>query len=174
MGRNHRAPWSRTLIWLSVGVTLILIGVSALAARNVRPAGSWVYLCAVLGPILVVLLSALFTVRGYEIDGALLRVRRLVWNTVLSLDGLRAAEANSLAMKRSLRLFGNGGLFSFSGLFSSKELGRYRAYVTDPARSVVLKFGDQTIVVSPEEPEVFARQLRELRRLPESSPRPAD
>ncbi len=72
-------------------------------------------------------------------------------------DGLTQAPT---AMAGSLRIAGNGGLFSFTGWFWSRRLGRYRAFVTDPARSVVLKFSDRTVVVSPDVPEEFVAALR--------------
>ncbi len=164
MTESFTAPWSRLLKWVSLGVSGILIGVVFLVARDLATS-SWIRALAVLGTLAAVLLSALFTIRGYELDGAVLRIRRLLWSTLLELDGLRSVEADPEAMKRSLRLFGNGGLFSFTGLFRSKKLGNYRAYVTDPGRAVVLKFGNRTVVVSPGDPTLFARRIQELRRL---------
>ncbi len=63
------------------------------------------------------------------------------------------------ALRGSIRLFGNGGMFSFTGLFRSPKLGRYRAYVTDPARTVTLRFADRVVVVSPSDPAAFVRDL---------------
>ena len=65
-------------------------------------------------------------------------------------------------MKGSLRLFGNGGIFGFYGWFWSKSLGRFSAFVTDNARSVVIRLPARTIVVSPDQPEEFARLLRKF------------
>ena len=62
-------------------------------------------------------------------------------------------------MARSLRIFGNGGLFSVCGRFRNRELGHYRAFVTDPKNAVVLRFGEQTIVISPEGPKEFVEAL---------------
>ena len=42
-----------------------------------------------------------------------------------------------------------------------ERLGRYRAWVTDPRRAVVLEFPDRTIVVSPGRPHLFVDELRE-------------
>jgi len=62
-------------------------------------------------------------------------------------------------MRGSIRLFGNGGLFSFSGFFRNQALGIYRAYVTDPALTVVLVFAERTLVISPVQPEAFVKRL---------------
>ncbi|MXY98022.1 MAG: hypothetical protein F4Z29_09805, partial [Gemmatimonadetes bacterium] len=37
----------------------------------------------------------------------------------------------------------------------------YRAYATDPKRSVVLKFQSQTVVVSPDRPDDFVASVKE-------------
>jgi len=78
-------------------------------------------------------------------------------------------------MKGSLRLFGNGGLFSSSGLFWNRRLGRYRAFATDPGNAVVLEFPDRTLVVTPESPSGFLAALKLYRpyaRIGEAPPRP--
>lgn len=62
-------------------------------------------------------------------------------------------------MRGSLRLCGNGGMFSFTGWYRNRALGVYRAFVTDLKSTVVLKFAKRTIVVSPERPEEFAAEI---------------
>jgi hypothetical protein len=62
-------------------------------------------------------------------------------------------------MKCSSRLFGNGGLFSFTGLYRNRSFGRYRAFVTDPARSVALFLPNRVVVVSPADAEGFVRSI---------------
>lgn len=104
--------------------------------------------------------SALFTVRGYSVTPDAILIHRLLWTTRLSLAGLHSAQVEPDAMRRSLRLFGNGGLFSFTGFFRSKALGVYRAFVTDPHRTVVLHFPTRTVVLSPSAPEEFVHDLR--------------
>jgi hypothetical protein len=63
---------------------------------------------------------------------------------------------------RALRLFGNGGLFSISGLFWNRSLGRFRAFANDPVRAIVLVLSDRKIVVTPEHQDAFLSDLRRL------------
>jgi hypothetical protein len=63
-------------------------------------------------------------------------------------------------MRWSVRLWGNGGFFSFTGFYFNRLLGRYRAWVTDPRRVVVLRFPARTVVISPAEPEEFILDLQ--------------
>jgi hypothetical protein len=117
---------------------------------------------ALLLPPLVAFGAALFVVRGYEVGAGELRVERLLWATRVDLSGLLRAVSDPSAMRGSLRIFGNGGLYAVTGLFQNGTLGRYRAFVTDQKRAVVLFLPERTIVLSPEDPGAFLEQLRVL------------
>ncbi|MCP4204666.1 MAG: hypothetical protein GY769_22380 [bacterium] len=154
----YSAPWSRLLIGLSWGASAILVGVAFLTWRNVRePEGLGLALAAL--SILVIALAALFSIRAYRVDGPHLYVRRLLWETDVDLRELESVAIDPAAMQGSIRLFGNGGLFSFSGIFRSKRLGRYRAFVTDHHRAVVLRLSGRTVVVSPGEPQALVADI---------------
>jgi hypothetical protein len=61
-------------------------------------------------------------------------------------------------------------LVTLSAWYRNALLGTYRAFVTDPAHMVVLRFGNKTIVVSPDDPAAFIEAVRaELRRMEESA-----
>jgi len=62
-------------------------------------------------------------------------------------------------MCKSIRTCGNGGFFSFTGFYWSRKLKSYRAYVTDLRRTVVLRYERRTILLSPDSPEDFVREL---------------
>lgn len=141
------APWSSSLRMMSALFTFV-VGVPALVQLlNGR--------MIIGGALLVVLILPLaLSVRGYEIVGVELRIRRLCWNTRFPLDGLTTATVLPNAMASSSRTWGIGGAFSFSGHFVN-ALGRYRAFVTDPQRTVVLQLGSGVLVISPDRPEAF-------------------
>lgn len=112
-------------------------------------------------PFVILGVSALFVVRGYEVHGRDLLVQRLLWATRVPLDGLDAAWQDPEAMARSIRVFGNSGLFAVTGIYRSRTLGTYRAFVTDRKLAVVLRTrAKKSIVVSPERPEAFLTALK--------------
>jgi Bacterial PH domain len=115
-------------------------------------------------PVVMVVTSALFHVRGYTVRPGALQIHRLLWTTQVGLDGLEEVLRDPEAMRGSLRLLGNGGLFSFTGWFRNRTLGMYRAFVTDPRRAVVLRLPQRTVVVSPADPEGFVREVQEVVR----------
>ena len=144
--KHYEAPWSTSLIVMSVLTTVVCLGVTAgawlsLAAKH--PPG--VLGCVALLPLVILFGTALFTIRGYSIASDCILVHRLLWSTVLPRAGLESAQVEPDAMRGSIRTFGNGGAFSFTGFYYNKRLGSYRAYVTDPRRTVVLRYAKRRV-----------------------------
>jgi len=150
----YRAPWGGLLIGASIFVTIFCLGMG-IALFFLAHSRLWV----VALPVLLVPASALFVVRGYRITPDAILVRRSFWSTRLPRAGLSLAVCEPNAMRGSLRTFGNGGAFSFTGWYWNRRLGAYRAFVTDLRRTVVLRYRDRAVVLSPKDPEEFVRDL---------------
>ena len=157
MMKTYRAPWGGRLVVISVLMVVFSL-VSAGIAAMPEPGAKWRLAAAVLPVVLVG--AAPFVVRGYWISGSEVGIRRLFWTTRYRRDGLVSAEAAPEAMRGCLRVCGNGGVFSFTGWYWSRALGIFHPYVTDVKRTVVLRFGNRTVVVSPEFPEDFVNELK--------------
>jgi hypothetical protein len=153
--KHYRAPWSKSLIVISSLATALCLGIALGMVWNGRGIFPWLALL----PLAIVICSAPFAIRGYSVTSDAILVHRLFWTTRLPLVGLQSAQFDPSAMRGSIRTFGNGGLFSFTGFFRNKLLGAYRAFVTDPRRTVVLHYSKRTVVVSPATPEEFVREL---------------
>lgn len=158
------APWSASLTWLSIGSTVLLAGVAILQAAVVSRSVLYgiPFLLGIVLPGAALVGCAFYTIRGYEVDSTAVHVQRLLWRTQIPLAGLERAWASPEAMAGSIRLFGNGGLFSFSGLFRNRRLGSYRAFATDPKRAVVLEFAARKVVLTPDSPTAFLDHLRRV------------
>jgi Bacterial PH domain len=161
-----RAPWSKSLIVASTFATLVCLGaVYALwtlpAEPSFEPLRFW------LGslPLAIIFICALFAVRSYSITNDALLIDRLFWTTRVSLNGLQAVRFDPAATHRSIRTFGNGGFFSFTGYFRNKQLGSYRAFMTDRRHAVVLRFRSSVIVISPDRPEDFVNTISQYKVL---------
>jgi hypothetical protein len=150
--KKYTAPWGGSLICISAFATFVCVAAAIYLALR----GSvWMALF----PLAIVFGGVLFTIRGYSVSSDMLLVHRLWWSTRLSLCHLHSAQVEPRAMRWSIRTFGNGGLFSFTGWYYNRLLGAYRAFVTDPNRAVVLELGRRSVVVSPSVPEDFVRDL---------------
>jgi hypothetical protein len=150
--KHYKAPWSTSLIIMSALGLIVCIGVAVVVAWSGR---SWIALL----PLAILCGGILFTIRGYTVSPDAILIHRLFWTTRLPLAALESAQFQPDAMRRSLRTFGNGGLFSFTGFFRNSSLGTYRAFVTDPHRTVVLHFPARTVVLSPSAPEDFLHDI---------------
>jgi hypothetical protein len=150
--RYFGAPWGTLLKVVSSLVTLLLLGFFIVLIKSTNPLS--------IVPLVIAFVCLLFTVRGYTVSGDTLLVKRLLWNTVVDIGMVRSVKINTEAMTGSIRTFGNGGLYSFSGQYRSGKLGFFRAYVTDFKNCVVIETAGNTIVVSPENPELFTEVLR--------------
>jgi len=158
------APWSTGLKATSaVGTVLVLgIGIGAYRAIPVPTGFTHQFGLAVALILPAVLVgSLLFMVTGYEVEGAELYVKRLLSSTRISLEGLGRVWIEPAVCKGTIRVFGNGGLFSFSGWFYSRRLGRYRLFATNLSRSVVLVLPARVVVITPAEPKAIIEHVRQ-------------
>ncbi len=159
---EFRAPWSRLLRLATVFSVAVLavVFVAGFFARGHMP---WFGSFILMATPLVVLAGALpFMVRGYVLTEDAIFVKRLGWSTRLPLTNLKSVSGDVEALRRSIRIFGNGGLFSFTGEFWSRRLGRFRALATDPDRAIVLRYPKRTVVITPHDPQHFIMRARTL------------
>lgn len=110
--------------------------------------------------LLLLPVTSLFAVRGYEVVPDAVLIRRPGWTSRVALTGLVGVEADSQTFRGVVFRAGNGGVLGFVGWFWSRRLGWFRAWVTDPARCVRLRFRDRCVVLSPDDPEAFLEALR--------------
>lgn len=158
--RAFKAPWSAglmatTLFSCVVCLAVFILMLPGMLANGPATGAFWVGLL----PLLIPLGSALFTVRGYRVDGDTLRTSRLVWETSIPLAGLSEVASIPQVMQGGSKTLANSGLFAYCGRFFNPRLGSYRALVTDPSRTVVLRFGRRILVVSPDRPDAFVAAL---------------
>jgi hypothetical protein len=164
-GRHFAATWSASLKIVSLAATFLLVGISLLIWFQLPKSELWLRALISATTLLMPVVCALFMIRSYRLEGRWLLIQRWLWQSRISLEGLRDASLDTEAMRQSLRICGNGGLFSFSGWYRSKRLGVFRAYVTDLNRTVVLTFPSRKIVLSPDRPEAFVDTVRHQRQL---------
>jgi len=159
------APWPRRLKMISALGTVLLAVVGIAAYRAIPPASGFTHAfglaIALVFPAILVG-SLMFMVRGYSLDGSALVVERPFFSTTIPLGGVRRVFADPAVCKGSVRLFGNAGLFSFTGLYQSKALGRYRLFATDFSRSVVMVLLTGVVVITPHSPAAFIEHVRHV------------
>jgi hypothetical protein len=165
--RTFGTPWG-TPLKLVTGLTtglLMVVMLLGLALPSVAPLHR---VLMVTIPPFSIALGALFAIRGLELTADSILVLRPGWNARIRLAGLQSVTVDAQATRRSFRSCGNGGFFSITGWHYNRKLGNYRLFGTDLKRAVVLHFPRRRVVVTPEDPEAFARCVRELAGLPKN------
>jgi hypothetical protein len=131
----------------------------ALRVVGVGMVPPWIGWLLVVVPLLTLMGSAAFMVRGYVLRDVSLIIKRLGWESRLDLSRLTSATVDPNAVEGSLRIFANGGFFAFTGWFRNKKLGVYRAFATDTKRTVVLRLSGKTVVITPDDPQKFVAEI---------------
>lgn len=174
-GIQFGAPWGRLLkafTILTIIILVVIVAFGLLTGPRAGVEGTVWYIAMVVFPLLVILFSLPFGVRGYTLSRGMLFIRRFGWESRVELKDLRKVEIDPEAMARSIRTFGNGGFFGFTGYYWSRRFGHYRMYATDPRLSVVLYFARGIMVVTPDDPKAFVRNIRMLNSIPDQEQHP--
>ncbi len=149
----------RLVKWVSALSCALLIGLGLMfqfSATRLPSGLNWMSWALMALP----LICLLFIVRGYRIDGGTLYVRRLVHETAIDLRDLSSVEVVPKAFDRALRVFGNGGLFSFSGWFWRRGMGLMKAYAMDIGPGLLLRWSDRAVVLTPTDPQAMQERLK--------------
>ncbi len=157
------APRGRTLKLTTTLCLLVCFGIPVIGLINYSSFPGPLLWSIMLLPLLLVAGTAPFMIRGYSVTDGMLIVHRLGWSLRMELAALLEVKADPAALKGSVRLAGNGGLFAFCGWFRNARLGVFRAFCTDTVHAVVLRFPDRTVVVTPDQPEKFVSAVKELK-----------
>ena len=113
--------------------------------------------------------SYAYSPRAYVIAGRSLLVKRLIGTVRIPLDNVRevrpAAEDD---FRGCIRLWGNGGLYGYYGLFSTSKLGKSTWYLANRTNSVVVATAEKTVLVSPDDVPAFLATIRGAAPVPET------
>jgi len=158
------APWTNTLKLISMLGTILIVVIGIVTYRKIAvfsglPLVFGIGVVSVFPAILI--FSLLFMVTGYAVEGNVFNVERLFWSTRISLEGINKVWLEPTVCKGSIRIFGNGGLYSFTGVYQNKSLGRFRLFATDLTRATVLVMPQRKVVVTPGSPQVFIDYLHD-------------
>jgi len=109
---------------------------------------------------LIIFLSWAWSPRGYVVGDGFLTVQRPVGSVRFALAGIREARpAASDDLGGCIRLWGNGGVFGYYGIFRTSKLGNSRWFVTDRSKAVVVFTSARTLVLSPADTDGFLKAI---------------
>jgi len=147
--------------WVITSIVIGVILTCIVLSRNVLVAASGAA---------VIIISYALAPRGYAISGRSLVVKRRLWRSVsISLESVRELRpATADDFRGALRLWGNGGVFGYYGLFQTAKLGKCRWFLTNRSNAVVLVTEEKTVLVSPDNVQGFLAAIRGVAPVPET------
>lgn len=151
------ASWSSQVTLITYSVVPLLLLSPLLVFSLKKRFGVALFVALVCWGIIAATLPAY--IKSYQIQDGHVKVLGLFDDESFPIDEITDAYLDPESMDDSIRTLANGGIFSFYGQFSNDRLGQYFAYVTDPSRSVVLRFSDKIVVISPDRPQEFLQTL---------------
>ena len=156
---DFNAPKS---IWIKVITAVLAVGfviliISTFVAEE--SAAALIFPMAII--ILVFALSYYFSVTKYEISGNRIVVHRPFDSVTIPKGELTATRIYAKDIRMSIRTFGIGGVFSYTGTFWNSKFGSMTWYVTKMDNAVLLVDGrSNKTVISPDNPEKFIESLQ--------------
>ena len=115
--------------------------------------------------LLVILFCYGFRITGYELDDESLRICRPVSSLLIGFAEIKEVSvASESVMGRTYRLFGNGGVFGYFGLFRNAAFGNMYWYATRNSNWIILEAsGNRKLVITPDDPgmaEAIRRKIK--------------
>ena len=163
---TRRFPMSLDAGSRLITLTVVAVCVVVLAVQVVvcRPPMTWIPLLT--ATLLVPIMGSCWALAptALAIDGDALRIERRAWWAIrIPLREIAALESTAgMRAFNTLRLFGVGGFFGTFGLMWSRPVGRFWAYATRTAPSLLLRLrGSLPVLVTPDDPDAVVAALRQ-------------
>lgn len=94
-----------------------------------------------------------YSPKKYTVSERAVTVIRPAKNLVIPIDTIEMVEDKTVSMFKTLKTFGNGGYFSFSGSFYNKQDGKF--VMSAKNANYVMIHADKKYVLSPDEKDRF-------------------
>lgn len=158
--RTFTASTSTTVKIVTIVIVILAIGFAVTAFQAEDDAKFLVIPTIVLAVAIGV--SYYCSIRSYEIADGKLIIQRPFDVVSVPIAGIQNAEAvDRKSLRWTVRTFGIGGLFSYTGEFWNKKFGSMTWYVTRMDKAVLITDArNKKIVVSPDDTNQFIRVLK--------------
>lgn len=146
-----RASYDSTAKVITAAVLVLFVAIAA-ATRSTA--------VAALGAMIFAA-SWAFSPRGYKVAERSIDVKRFIGHVAIPLEGvLEIRRAEPADFEGCIRLFGDGGLFGYYGLFRTSNLGTSTWYVTNRPNAIVVVTRAKTVLFSPDDVDGFIAAIR--------------
>lgn len=172
---TYRAPWSKAIkittrlvdaLMIGIGLAQLLPGIHQVSIGD--PIG-WLLASSSIVCWAIPILVCLWAPQGYRIGDTAVYVCKNVGDEEFPFSKIASIEIRDGrdVFASALRVMGSGGYYGIFGTFTGGALGSFRALATNDGLLVVLRMKrGEPVVISPERPRDFARELSDKAGLP--------
>ncbi|MFC1489755.1 PH domain-containing protein [Candidatus Latescibacterota bacterium] len=142
---------------ITYGVLLILLMVGVSLYYTIRNSGVPVFVHLII-PISIIPLLAVFLYvpLKYTLTPDKVIINRLGPDKIIARSEIKSVSIlDNNMLKGSLKLFANGGMGGYVGLYSNKALGQYKAHATRRNNYVLLESETEKYIITPDDPKRF-------------------
>lgn len=111
---------------------------------------------------IIIISVYLFLPLRYTLDNSCLTIKRPGPDVVISLKKIQSVvTADDSLLLHSVRLFGNGGLGGYVGVYKNKTLGTYKSYRKRMDNIVLIETSGEKYILSPDDPLLFVNTVND-------------
>jgi hypothetical protein len=120
----------------------------------------WLYLLILFSLIfgLTYIGAWLYSPQTYFVSDKNIRIQRPVKPIIIPFTEINMVETTDINPLKTIRKWGNGGIFSIMGLFHSKKDGDFWVYAKN--NNYIMIHADKKYVVSPDDKELFIQYVQ--------------
>lgn len=153
MKNSSKCPWSKTILVISIITFIALFAISAYLFAS--DPNNYMQVCVAILIVVVLLVTFALTPLRVIVEEKGVTVRLMCGRKFVPRDQI----VKVVPFKNdagTIRLFGSGGLFGFTGIFRNAELGVFSCLATDLKKSYVIYRKDKRpVVISVDDPEIW-------------------
>lgn len=160
----YKASFDKTTKVITACISLLFLGLFVSQVTLFLRHHYWAFLAAAFLLFFMYFIAYLYCTLSYRVDANDITVHRPGSDIRFLRSDIRCVQlVQKENLQGTVRLFGVGGLFGYSGQFSHSKLGCMTWYATKHRDQVVLieLYNNRKIIVTPDEPEQFIAQLSE-------------
>ncbi|MFI5196724.1 MAG: PH domain-containing protein [Chitinophagales bacterium] len=146
--------------WFIIGLTIYIV-TARLRSHHSIDTGIVplpVIIVAILLPTLVIAMYLLKTI-AVIVDENAITIERKIRPVVINFSDIRSVKRVE-NMRYTIRTFGNGGVFGYTGLYYKKGIGSMRWYCTQRKNYILIeKTNNKKIVITPDDPDSLMKDI---------------
>lgn len=154
-------PMSVKVRTMTILTTVLLVGTIAICVLTLvdepcYSSGWWINIGVSLLLIATIVVCFAMQPRYVVVDCDYVVVKKRIGQLVIERSSITAVKRKD-SMMRDIRLFGNGGIFGLTGIWSDGK--SYHAYVANEKQAVMIETGRRRYAVSCDSPDLLIEML---------------